>query len=88
MHVCIAELICMSVPTKNTFSFTTEYQYRLGDERILSSPGEMDLEVFTDDIGFSLMRDHSIICPTLPQNLHSYYSQTQPECDGSFKVPL
>lgn len=38
----------MSVPTKNMFSFTTEYQYRLGDARILSSPGEKDLEVFAD----------------------------------------
>lgn len=35
----------MSVPTKNAFSFTTEYRYRLGGEGILSSPGEKDLEV-------------------------------------------
>lgn len=40
----------MSVPTKNTLSFTTEWQYRLGDEGILSSPGEKDLEVFADDM--------------------------------------
>lgn len=68
----------MSVPTKNTFSFTTEYQYRLRDEGILSSPGEMDLEVFEDNIDFSLVRDHNFICPTPPQNFHSYFSQTQP----------
>lgn len=52
------------MPTKNTFGFTTEYQYRMEGEGILSSPGEKDLEVFADDLGFTRIRDHNFIRPT------------------------
>lgn len=42
MCVCMYVLqkwVCTSMPTKNTFGFTTEYQYRMEGEGVLSSPG-------------------------------------------------
>lgn len=41
----------------------------MGGEGILSSPGEKDLEVFADDIGFALIRDHNFICTTTKPSL-------------------
>lgn len=75
----------MSVPTKNTLSFTTEWQYRLGDEGILSSPGEKDLEVFADDIDFAFLRDHNFICPTLPENHEYTIAKLNPNVKGPLK---
>lgn len=75
----------MSVPTKNTSSFTTEWQYRLGDKGILSSPGEKDLEVFADDIDFAFLRHHNIICFTLPENYEYTTAKLNPDMTGPLK---
>lgn len=59
----------MSVPTRNTFSFTIEYQYRLGDGGIWRSPAEKDLEVFADDFDLSSYER---------SQLHLPYTTTKP----------